>query len=163
MNINILLGILEVKGIVSHDEAVRVAEHVANAPQSTYYQDGLDAVITLLDTPAPPVLMNIGPVGPEQAAEEAAARAAQPTAPAGGSPIEAKPQMPSDTNDSSVPSEQNIDPANQAAVDAGADKPDRSAAKPDEVLRAEKEGGEHFERDTSKPSVKKATDTTSKK
>jgi hypothetical protein len=44
MNPNIILAILERKGIITQDEALATAEHVANNPQSTYYGDAQEAV-----------------------------------------------------------------------------------------------------------------------
>lgn len=51
MNPNIILAILERKGIITKDEALAAAEHVANSPQSTYYDDARHSIEEFI-TPA---------------------------------------------------------------------------------------------------------------
>lgn len=50
MNLNILLALLEEKGIIDGDEAERLADHLASGIQSTYYKDAQATVKKLLDT-----------------------------------------------------------------------------------------------------------------
>lgn len=50
MNLNILLAILEVKEIITEEEAIKIAEWLSTATQSTYYKDAQAAVKKLLDT-----------------------------------------------------------------------------------------------------------------
>lgn len=51
MNLNIILAILEQKGIITEDEANKLADHISIATQSSYYKDAQDAVKKLLDAP----------------------------------------------------------------------------------------------------------------
>lgn len=47
---NLILAVLEVKGIISHEEAEKLAEYSSHAPQSSRYKDMLEAVKKLTDT-----------------------------------------------------------------------------------------------------------------
>lgn len=51
MNMNLLIAVLEAKGIISHDEAMRLVENLNNAPQATFYTDALATVKRLTDKP----------------------------------------------------------------------------------------------------------------
>lgn len=46
-----LLAILEVKGIVTSEEAERLADNFANAPQPSRYNEALQVVRKLTDKP----------------------------------------------------------------------------------------------------------------
>jgi len=74
---NTLIAVLEVKGVITHAEALELVDHLANNPQSTYYADALNDIKKLTARsakPALPTLSSLGSVGPEQFAEEVAAR-----------------------------------------------------------------------------------------
>lgn len=49
MNLNIILAILEHKGIITEDEANKLADHLQVATQSSYYKDAQAVVKKLLD------------------------------------------------------------------------------------------------------------------
>jgi hypothetical protein len=181
MNANAIIATLVLKNIISQDEGEKLVEHLNNKPQSTVLSDAIADVTPLLNAPAPPLMPPVGSMaGPAQVAEEAAARAATPVAPAGAMPADDKPQMPDDANDSSTPERQNIDDANAAAaadeaasVGQSPEPSDKEKADIEAAKKAEKEGGETYtpesDKDTAsdgnaKPSsVKKSTSATDKK
>lgn len=108
MNFNAILAVLVLKNIISKDEGERIVEHLNQRPQSTVLSDAIAQITELMDAPAPPILPQVATMaGPVQQAENAAALAATPQAPAGAPMPDDKPAMPSDNNDSSVTSEQN--------------------------------------------------------
>jgi hypothetical protein len=122
MNINALIAVLLLKGIISQDEAERLVDHINNKPQSTVLSDVIATVTLLLDNPALSILPGVlSTGGPEQQAENQAALAATAQAPAGSANETQKPAMPSDTNDSSVTTEQNA-PASQTKTSSDAVK-----------------------------------------
>lgn len=47
---NLILAVLEVKGIISNEEAEKLAEYASHAPQSYRYKDMLAEVKQLTDT-----------------------------------------------------------------------------------------------------------------
>ena len=49
MNQNTILAILEHKKIITEDEAVKIAEYLQGATQSTHFVDAQRAIKTLLD------------------------------------------------------------------------------------------------------------------
>lgn len=51
MNLNIILAILEQKGIITEDEANKLADHISIATQSSYYKDAQEVIKKLLDIP----------------------------------------------------------------------------------------------------------------
>lgn len=48
MNFNVLLAILEKKGIITNDEAYKIADYLQTATQSTFYKDAELAIDKLL-------------------------------------------------------------------------------------------------------------------
>lgn len=77
MNFNIILAVLEYKGIITEDEAKALVEHLTNATQSSDYRDAQASVKKFLSAPDAQTA-NLGPIGPEQAAEELRARSLPP-------------------------------------------------------------------------------------
>lgn len=51
MNHNLILAILEQKGIITEEEANKLADHLQVATQSSYYRDAQEVVKKLLDVP----------------------------------------------------------------------------------------------------------------
>lgn len=49
MNYNIIFAILEHKGIITEDEAIKLSDHISIATQSSYYKDAQEVVKKLLD------------------------------------------------------------------------------------------------------------------
>lgn len=83
MNFNALIAVLVIKQIITQDEGEKLVEHLHDKPQSTELRDAIAAVGEIIGAPvASTVAAALGPVGPEQAREELAARSAQPTSPA---------------------------------------------------------------------------------
>lgn len=79
MNQNAVIAVLVTKGVLTREEADRLVDHLHTKPQSANLEDTLRTVSEVLSPPTAPLL---GPVGPEQAAEEAIARTTA-TAPMG--------------------------------------------------------------------------------
>jgi hypothetical protein len=50
MHPNTVLAILQLKGIITQAEAVKLAEFTANAPQATVLDDAIHAISGVLDT-----------------------------------------------------------------------------------------------------------------
>jgi hypothetical protein len=48
MNLNIIVALLETKGIITHDEAEKLVAYLANSPQPTDYRDAISEVKLLL-------------------------------------------------------------------------------------------------------------------
>lgn len=93
MNFNIILAVLEYKGILTEDEAKALVEHLTNATQSSDYRDAQASIKKFLSAPDAQ-LANLGPVGPEQAAEELRARSLPPiqaTDPTPEEPVDSEP------------------------------------------------------------------------
>jgi hypothetical protein len=113
MNFNAIIAVLILKSVITEDEGERLVEHLNDKPQSTVLRDAIAAVAEVIGKPQPAILPHIGPVGPAQQAEEAAARAL--------------PQPPLDPS-VAQPVSPNQEPelaANEATLDADqADKPD---------------------------------------
>lgn len=55
MHPNTVLAILQLKGIISQAEAVKLAEFVAQAPQSTILDDAVHSVASVLDKIEAPI------------------------------------------------------------------------------------------------------------
>lgn len=49
MNVNAILALLELKGIISRDEGEKIAEHINNFPQSTFLADAVEQVKNLIE------------------------------------------------------------------------------------------------------------------
>jgi hypothetical protein len=49
MNFNVILAIFENKGIITEDEAIAIAEYLAQSPQSTHYVDAQRDIAKLLE------------------------------------------------------------------------------------------------------------------
>lgn len=64
MNFNAILAILQIRGIISETEAIAVAEHVAHAPQSTYYKDALEKISEVVK-PTEKIAAKTAPILPQ--------------------------------------------------------------------------------------------------
>lgn len=50
MNLNAIIAILELKGIINREEGEKLVEHLANKPQSTVLADAVEQIKELVDT-----------------------------------------------------------------------------------------------------------------
>lgn len=50
MNLNAIIAILELKGIITREEGEKLVEHLANKPQSTMLADAVEQIKELVDT-----------------------------------------------------------------------------------------------------------------
>lgn len=115
MNFNAIIAVLILKSVITEDEGQRLVEHLNDKPQSTVLRDAIAAVAEVIGKPQPAIMPHIGPVGPAQQAEEAAARAL-PQPPL--DPSVAQPASPTGTTEPELA-------ANEAKVDEDqANKPD---------------------------------------
>lgn len=55
MNHNVILTVLELKGLITREEAELLADFIANSPQPTYYSDAFETIKNIID-PADPLV-----------------------------------------------------------------------------------------------------------
>jgi hypothetical protein len=49
VNNNVTIALLELRGVITHEEALRIVEHIAARPQSNDYNSTLATIKPLLD------------------------------------------------------------------------------------------------------------------
>jgi hypothetical protein len=69
MNINAILAVLEVKGIISRAEGEKIAEHIANKPQSTMLSDAVEQIKEIVDSNKAALLETVAPAIEQKAQE----------------------------------------------------------------------------------------------
>lgn len=53
MNVNAIIAVLEIKGIITREEGEKLSEHIANKPQSTLLADAVEQIKELISDELP--------------------------------------------------------------------------------------------------------------